>query len=181
MKTARRLSISAVATLSLAALFAISSAAVRGDNAQTLTGTWLVWPEFAPGLKVPALHTYHSDGTLSAADTFSGGGIPGLPIRTTPNHGVWERTGPASFAVTSLFLVYDAGSSLLVGFGRARASVLLTTPEADRGTGVVSADFLACPSPVTCPDPTAADAAWMPFPNFPPEVPVTSTRVNVVQ
>lgn len=120
-------------------------------------------------------------GASRRLDTFSQGGLPGVSVRTTPLHGAWQRTGPATFATTNLFLVYEAASSVLIGFGRARAAVTVTAPDADRASGTVVLEFLGCPSPVACPDPQAAEAAWEPFPDFPPSVPVAATRLRVVE
>lgn len=181
MNTTPRLSAVIVASVVLAVLFAVSAPAVNADNAQTLTGTWVIWFPVGLDAHVPAIHTYLADGTVIATDTFSQGGLPGVPIRSTPVHGVWKRTGPATFAISHLFLVYDAASSLLIGFGRSRGTVALSVPDASEASGTVALEFLGCPSPVSCPDPQAADSTWMPFPGFPPGVPVTATRLRLVE
>ena len=181
MNTTRRLTTAIVASVVLAILFAVPAPAVNADNSQTLTGTWVGWFPMGPGARVPAIHTYLADGTIISTDTFLHGGLPGLPIRSTPVHGVWERTGPATFAISNLFLLYDAESSVLIGFGRARGTVTLSVPDASEASGTVVLEFLGCPSPLSCPDPQAADSTWMPFPDFPPSVPVTATRLRLVE
>ena len=174
----------AAATLVVAAWFLLSPV-VNAADTQTLAGTWVVWVELtvSPGVQVqvPALHTYHSDGTITSSDVLSLGGLPGNPFRITPMHGVWERTGPSVFATTSLFLVYDASSSLLIGFGRARTTLSFAKDDPDQASGTAKAEFLLCLSPFACPDPQAADAAWVSFPGFPPSLPVTATRLRLVQ
>ncbi len=181
MCTASCFSRSAVAALATATLFLVSSPPMKAADTQTLTGTWIVWAEPQFGVRVPALHTYHSDGTITSSDTFMFGGVPGATIRITPLHGVWERTGPSAFAATSLVLVYDASSSLLIGFGRARATVSFPKNDPDHISGTASVEFLPCPSPVACPNPLAADAAWAPFPGFPPNFQATAARLRLVQ
>jgi len=171
----------AAATLVVAALFLISPSAGNAADTQTLAGTWVVWAEIQSGVRVPTLHTYHSDGTITSSDVLSLGGLPGNPFRITPMHGVWERTGPSVFATTSLFLVYDASSSLLIGFGRARTTLSFAKDDPDQASGTAKAEFLLCLSPFACPDPQAADAAWVSFPGFPPSLPATATRVRLVQ
>ena len=178
MKTSHRFSTSALA---VAALFLIPAIAVNAADTQTLAGTWVVWAEIRPGVRVPALHTYHSDGTITSSDTLMFGGLPGVSIRISPLHGVWERTGPSTFATTNLALIYDAGSSLLIGFGRARATASFGKSDPDQVSGTASVEFLPCPSPFACPDPQAVDAAWVPFPGLPPSLPVTATRLRLVQ
>jgi hypothetical protein len=178
MRISNRFSRLAAATLAAAALFLLSPSAVNAADTQTLTGTFVVWAELGPGVQVPALHTYHSDGTITSSDVLMFGGL-GIPIRITPMHGVWERTGPSAFATTNLFLVYDASSSLLIGFGRARAAVF-TGKDADQISGTAYAEFLPCPSPFACPDPQAAGAAWAPFPGVPPSLTLTGTRLRLV-
>ena len=182
MHTPHRFSRSAVAALAVAALFLISSPAMIAADRQTLAGTWVVWAELQPGVQVPQLLTYHSDGLITSSDVLTFGGLPGITFRITPMHGVWERTGPNAFATTNLFLVYDASSNLLIGFGRARAAVSFTGNDADQISGTAYAEFLSCPSPFACPDPQGAGAAWVvPFPGFPPSLKVTATRLRLVR
>ncbi len=181
MRTPHRFSRWFAAALVAAAWFLISPSAGYAADTQTLTGTWILWAELPTGARVPALHTYHSDGTITSSDVLSFGGLPGVPIRITPLHGVWERTGPRAFATTNLFLVYDASTSLLIGFGRARATISFTGNDDDQFSGTAYPEFLPCPSPFACPDPQAAGAAWAPFPGLPPSFPATATRLRLVQ
>ena len=178
MKTAHRFAASVVVAAILAALFVTSARSVKADNAQTLAGTWITWILAGPGLRIPALQVYSADGTVVSEDAIKQGGVPDNPLRGSPMYGVWTRTGPASFAIKGLFLVFDATSSVLIGFGRTQGTVVLSTPEANEASGTISVEFLACPSPLTCPDPQAADAAWAPFPGFGSSMLVTATRLR---
>ena len=105
------------------------------------------------------------------------GGLPGVTTRATPLLGVWERTGNSTFATKNLSWVFDAASSMLIGFVRARAEIIFS--KEDAGSGTVRVEFLPCPSPIACPDPVASDAAWMPMPNLPPVLQGTATRLRV--
>lgn len=168
------------ATLLVAAIFVTMPSTAECENHRSLAGTWIVWADIQPGVRVPSLHTYHSDGTVTLSDVFMFGGLPGIPIRATPMHGVWEKTGRTTFTTTNLSLVYDAASSLLIGFTRARAEVSFMEKDADRVSGTVYVEFLQCSSPVACTDPQAPGAAWMPFPGMPASFQVTATRLDPV-
>jgi len=169
----------AAAALVLAAVPLTAIPALRADNRHELVGTWVVSASPMPGVHVPVIQTLTSDGTILSSDVTMFGGLPGVGIRVTPLHGVWERTGRNLVSTTNLALVYDAPSSLLIGFARSRA-----TSSVDRRgilSGTVVVEFLACPSPVACPDPQDAGAAWVPMPGFPPSFPVTGRRLELVE
>lgn len=180
MKGARWFSVASLAAVVLAAMF-LTPAAPKADDSRSLTGTWVIFAEPMPGVRVPALHTYNSDGSIVSSDVLTFGGLPGVSIRTTPLHGVWARTGRGSFATTNLTLVYDAASSMLIGFGRARVGISMDMQDTSRLSATAVVEFLACPSPIACPDPQSADAVWVPFPGFPPSLPVTAERLRLVE
>ena len=180
MQIAHRSSGLATATLVVAALLLISPSAVNGADNWSVVGTWVVWSEIQPGSRVPSLHTYHQDGTITSSDVFSFGGLPGVPIRNTPLYGVWEKTKPNAYACTYLSLVYDAASSLFIGFLRARAELSFTGNDTNEIPAAIHIDFLSCQTPVSCPDPKAPDAAWMPLPGFPSTFKATATRLSLV-
>jgi hypothetical protein len=180
MCTRHRLSKAAAAALALAALVCLSSQALRADHGrQSVAGTWVTWAEPMPGVRVPLLQTFSPDGTIVSSDVMMFGGLPGVAVRETPLHGVWDHTGRNVITTTNLSLIYDARSSLLVGFARARAMVTFTRANRVEGTAVI--EFLPCASPAACPDPQAPDTAWVPFPNLPPSFPVVSTRLQLVE
>jgi hypothetical protein len=180
MTSARGLSVASLAAVVLAAVFLVPPVS-KADDSGSLTGTWVIFAEPMPGVRVPALHTYNSDGTIVSADVLTFGGLPGVSVRITPLHGVWDRTGRRSFTTTNLTLVYDAASSVLIGFGRARVSLTMDKHDTSRFSATSVVEFLACPSPVACPDPQSADAAWVPFPGLPPSLPVTAERLRPVK
>jgi hypothetical protein len=179
MSTRHRLLKAATVAVVLAALAYLASPTLVADNRHEIAGTWMVWATPFPGMHVPLLQTLSPEGTIVSADVTMFGGLPGVPIRATPMHGVWERTSRNVVSTTNLALIYDASSSLLIGFSRSRATSSFDRHGDIAGTVVV--EFLACPSPVACPDPLAADATWVPFPGFPPSFPFTGKRVQVVE
>jgi hypothetical protein len=179
MCTRHRLLKAAAAALVLAALPLLASPSLVADNRHEIAGTWLVWASPMPGVRVPLIQTLSPEGTIVTSDVTMFGGLPGVSIRATPMHGVWERTSRNVVSTTNLALIYDAPSSVLIGFSRSRA-----TSSFDRHgdiAGTVIVEFLACPSPVACPDPLAADATWIPFPGFPPSFTFTGKRLSLVE
>jgi hypothetical protein len=179
MFTRHRLLRAAAAALVLAALPFVAFPSATAENRHEVAGTWVVFASPMPGVQVPLVQTFTADGTIVTSDVTMFGGLPGVAIRSTPMHGVWERTGRNLYTTTNLALIYDAPSSLLIGFARSRATVSFNR----RGeiAGTVAVEFLACPSPVACPDPQATDADWMPMPGFPPSFPVTGKRLQLVE
>jgi hypothetical protein len=162
------------------------SVVVPGANAETSAmpqpwGTW-VWLTHTPsGAALPALVTLHQDGTVAVSDTTMFGGLPGSTMLSTPLSGVWERTGPHAIGGTSLYLVFDSATSLLAGFGRARTALEFPVGMADQFQGIMFVDFLACPTPFTCPDPQNTSAAWMAFNPAVPSFAVSAKRLRRVE
>jgi len=173
------------AALVVAALSLMSPPALNAEGVTfwwwpPVAGTWVWWSELQPGVRVPTLVTYHSDGLVTASDVLTFGGLPNVPYRITPLNGVWAATGRNTFATTSLFLVYNASSSLLIGFGRCRASMSFADNDSDQISGTLYCELLSCPSPVACPDPQSANATWVPIPGFPASAPATAARLRRV-
>jgi hypothetical protein len=103
------------------------------------------------------------------------GSFPELfPFKVTPLHGAWSRLSWRRFGGTSLMLFFDASTSALVGFGRARSAILLEDRSHISGTMVL--DMLPCPTALSCPDPTQADSSWIPLGEFP----FKAVRLHVV-
>ena len=145
-------------------------------------GTWIWWTYTPAGAALPALVTFHEDGTVAGSDfRMFGGTASNLPRRTTPLHGVWERTGPHTIGVTSLYLVYDALSTRLIGFGRTRATLEFTPEDFDRFEGTMFVDFLSCGTPATCPNPQDRSAAWKPYDTMVPSFVVSAKRLHRVE
>jgi hypothetical protein len=169
----------AAAALVLAALLFVASPALVADNRHAIAGTWVTWASPMPGMQVPVLQTFSADGTVVSSDVTMFGGLPGLSIRVTPMHGLWERTGRNVIKTTSLAMVYDASTSLLIGFVRSRATGSFN--EAGEVVGTLIPQFLGCASPVACPDPLSPDATWGLVPGFPASMTFTSTRLQLVE
>jgi len=173
--------------LAVIVLLAAPAGLVAGSNSNQgqaegyqPAGSWVWWTSFGTPGSVPALVTYHTDGTLSGADglmflTPDGGKI-------SPIHGVWERTGPKGFGGASLYMLYNPAGTL-VGFARAR-SALHFVDDPDHIEGVMFVDIgLPCASPpFGCPDPVSPGATWTPHPMMPPGgFPVSATRIHRVE
>lgn len=130
-------------------------------------GTW-VWRTYVgPGLTLPALITFHSDGTITGSDATMFGGVPGAETKTTPIHGVWERTGRQSIGGTGLYLIFDSASGVLIAMGRSRSSLQFATGF-ESFQGKMFVETLACATgPLTCPNPLDPNAQWVAFPGMP--------------
>jgi len=99
-----------------------------------------------------------------------------FPFKITPLHGVWERTGPGQFGVTSLMLGFDPATNVLVAIGRARADIRFDG-DFDHLAGTLYGELLFCPTPFSCPNPTDPAAPWI---TTTPPVPFTAIRVRRV-
>lgn len=149
----------------------------------TLIGTW-AWQTMLPvdpnhQLPLPALVTYHQDGTVTGADGMMFGGIPANPYRYTPLHGVWERTGHHTFRGTGLFLRFDAATGILVAIVRTRSHIEFGA-DFDHINGTMHGDLLSCSTPLTCPDPTSAPPeAWQPY-GLVSDFSFTASRLHIV-
>ena len=142
-------------------------------------GTW-VW---TINNQLPALVTLHIDGTVSVSDGRMFGGLqPNSTIRLTPLHGVWERTGFQSIGGTSLYLLFDATTGVLLAWGRSRVSITFAD-DFDHFQGKMFVETLPCAAgpPVSCPDPLAAGAKWVPNANVQADgLPISATRLERV-
>lgn len=143
-------------------------------------GTWVLLELLPSGAALPAMMTIHQDGTFVVSGIHMFGGLPGSTQRLTPLQGVWERTGPRAFRATGLHLVFDAFTSLLIGFSRVRAAIEFPAGSTNELQGIAFQDFLACPTPVTCPDPQDPSAQWMPDP-LASSAPVSAKRLRMVE
>ena len=146
------------------------------------SGTW-IWSTYTPaGAALPALVTFHQDGAVAGADfSMFGGTTSNLSRRTTPFRGVWERTGPHTIGVTSLYLVYEAATGRLIGFGRTRSTIEFTPGDLDHFEGTMFVDVLSCATPATCPDPQDSSAAWKPYDTMVPSFVVSAKRLHRVE
>ena len=142
-------------------------------------GTW-VW---TTDNRIPSLVTFHLDGTVSVSDGRMFGGVqPNSTTRLTPLHGVWERTGFQGIGGTSLYLIFDATTGVLLRWGRSRTSITFAD-DFDHFQGKMFGESLSCEPgpPVSCPDPQDPGAKWTPNPNTPPDgFPISGTRLKRV-
>lgn len=155
-------------------------ASTRDDGIQPW-GTWVWQTSFGPGMSMPALLTLHKDGTVSVSDGLMFGGLPGSTMRTSPLHGVWENTGPRRIGGTSLWLIFDAPSGVLVAIGRCRTALQLAG-DGEGLEGKMFLEMLPCNGPLGCQDPLDPAAQWLPYPNLPPTgfLSVTAKRLHRV-
>jgi len=182
-KTMRTLS--AVPALAVLVLGATGIAAEPQPN-NAVSGHWgQVWGTWVwlTNNRLPALVTFQIGGTVSVSDGSMFGGLqPNSTVRMTPLHGVWERTGIQTIGGTSLWLIFDATTGLLTGWGRARTSITFAD-DFDHFQGRMFVETLACTAGtvVSCPDPLDAGAKWTPNANMPPDgFPISATRLERV-
>ncbi len=161
----RSLTLIASAVLLVIVLAASANSQATGTANNHFWGTWIHNVELFPGGTAPALVTIHSDGTMSVSSSFMFG-MPGMPIRMSPIHTVWEKTGPKSIAATSIFFVFDA-DGVMTGYQRNRCT-LTASDDFNSYTGKEYMDTLACPAGAfSCPDPTDPAAVWVPNQGMP--------------
>ena len=140
-------------------------------------GTYVWQTQMGSGNHLPALITFHSDGTISGSDGSMSGAL-NQKIRTTPLHGVWERTGWQSIGGTTLYLVFDAATGAVMKYGRARSS-LQFADDFNSFQGKIFIESLTCATPMTCADPLDPAAKWDPNPTMPTDgFPVTGQRLE---
>jgi hypothetical protein len=148
-------------------------APARAQDADTqFKGSWIHYLN-ASGLPsgpyLPTLITFHADGTMNASSSlmFGSPAMPAAPLRYSPIHAVWEKIGPKSIAVTSLFFSFDPDGRM-TGYQRNRI-VLELGDDRDTYTGLLYLDALPCGAigVFSCPNPLDPTASWMPNPNMP--------------
>jgi hypothetical protein len=167
------------------ALLALAAPVQAQDADAQFTGSWIHYLN-ASGLPsgpyIPTLITFHSDGTMMASSAlmFGSPSMPYAPVRYSPVHAVWEKIGPKTIAVTSLFFATDP-EGRMTGYQRNRI-VLELAGDRHTYTGLLFLDMLACPSGVfSCPNPLDPAGTWTPNPNMPQGgYQVTGYRLKVV-
>ena len=148
------------------------SAADADSHGSTLWGTWYVTFDFGLNANIPAVATFHRDGTLVTSDGSDFGGPPFL-VQSTPLRGVWVRTGAGTFEGAALYLNGDVVTGELVTITNARLLIQFGNGF-DHIRGTVFLDTFQCPTPFTCPDPLTAD----PDTSSPP-IPFRGSRLRV--
>lgn len=139
-------------------VLALAGPAQAQDTDNQFTGTWVHWSPTEGG-PVPNLVTIHPDGTLTVTSWFMfGGGVS--ENRISPIHAVWEKAGPNSIRVTSMFFVFDGTGSLLAL--QRNSCTLQLGASHDRYTGTETMLMTPCASTFKCPDPFDPDTPWVP-------------------
>ena len=172
----------------LIALF-VAASAIAAEPQQN-RGPWGHWGQFwgtwvwTTNNRLPGLVTFQFDGTMVVSDgSMFGGIIPNSTTRMTPLHGLWERTGLQSIGGTSLWLIFDSNTGMIMGWGRSR-STLQFADNFDHLQGKMFVETLACAAgpPVSCPDPLDSAVKWVANPNMPQDgFPVSATRLERVE
>ncbi len=145
-------------------------------------GTWLMRLELPTG-DIPFISTINQEGTTVSSSSLMYGGLPGFsPTWSSAIHDVWERTGPKTMNVTSFNFMFNPGThptapGKLLGFVRSRVTMEFDG-DGNHLVGVMDNEFLACPTPLTCPDINDANAVWTPRLVG---IPCTAVRLQVVE
>jgi hypothetical protein len=128
----------------------------------TLTGTWIFSTVAGPGMTIPAVVTYHADGTITYSDATMFGGSAMAPYKFGTYNGVWQQIRQNRFGTTAIGLMFDPGTNAVIGFARGR-SALRYHGNTSTLVGKLYLETVACPTPFTCPDPTNPNLVWTPF------------------
>lgn len=130
-------------------------------------GTWLFRMHLPTGGDIPFISTMSQEGSTVSSSSLMYGGLPGFASTwSSAIHDIWERNGPNAIKVTSFNLMFNAGNAptapgKLLGFVRSRATMAFDG-DGDHMVGVMDNEFLACPTPLTCPDINDPNAVWTP-------------------
>lgn len=159
---------------------------------RAVVGNWYVAlaagpfnPNFA-GLNLSGLAQFHSDLTFMLSDAGDFGAQSFATTVATPQYGAWSVTGrnkslsQRRVIGTTLFLEADKATGEALGW--TKVQFVIEVIDGNHLQGAANVFFLPCentppfPTPITCPDPIANAAAFMPA--SPPDVPVTFTRIT---
>lgn len=167
-----------IAVTAIVGMLAIPANAQGPSNDNQVWGVW-VHKIHIPAGHIPGLVTNHFDGTSSVSSSLMFGGLSGGTKLQSPIHNIWEKAGPSSIVRTSLFFTFDE-NGVLTGYQRNRTRVTFSR-DFKSYTGKEFMETLACPSPVTCPDPLDPTATWTPFPGMPSDgFTVSGKRASIV-
>jgi len=171
------LKMAALAAVLVSTAAAADSRVLAIGNWGQVWGTWIWYTQVGPGVAMPALITFHADGTITGVDSSSA--VPNTTANESPLQGVWERTGWQSIGGTSLLFMTDPQTGVLVALGRSRSS-LTFSGDFNQFQGTMYFETVGCPAgPPSCPDPLASSTKWMPMPGMPPNgFPVNGTRLQ---
>ncbi len=105
----------------LASLFAVQSAPpTAGGDGQHLEGSWVV----SAVANLPVLPPPHLTALLTFTADGSAVGTPALAFVVSNAHGVWQRLGNRSFAVTLVYLRRDSAGEF-IGTSKVRSTLTL--------------------------------------------------------
>jgi hypothetical protein len=166
----------------------------RTDFGRGIVGNWYLALDagpFDPGLSgtfLSGLAQFHSDRTFMINDAGDFGADSFFGTLASPQYGAWriERDAHhkgASIDGTAIYLEVRKPSGELLGWNKVHFKLHVVSR--NRVEGTINAFFLPCadappfPTPLTCPDPVANAAAFVPA--SPPDVPITMTRIIVGQ
>lgn len=123
-----------------------------------LTGTWYIRFQIdgtPPGFHLPAVITFHADGTYEAVDGGDFGAIPDLPYDQASQLGNWRWRGGNRYVAEGLILSFsrEAGSEgQLVNILGSIIDIELDRRR-DAFTATVTQKIWFCPDTFFCPDP----------------------------
>lgn len=113
---------------------------------------------------VPVLITANRDGTLTGVISLlfnAGGGA----AKEGPIHGIWQRTGPKTVGVTTLFFIFNSIGNM-IAYERTRASLTFNDGfQSYEGTEILEQS--PCNTSMGCPDPLDPATVWTSSPDMP--------------
>lgn len=168
-----------VAIVAAAAMFLSFPASAQGpSNNNQVWGVWVHRIHVGPERTITALVTNHFDGTASVSSGLMFGSPPATTLQS-PIHNMWEKTGARRIERTSLLFTFTL-SGVLTGFQRNRTWVEFSQ-DFNSYEGREFMETLACPTPVSCPDPLDPAAVWTPLPTMPADgFVVSGKRASIV-
>lgn len=168
MPTSFKSPISLLGTGLVIAIFSITGlSGIQGQSFNSIqlprlpVGTWYITfliEEAPPGFNLPALITFHRDGTFTAVDGGDFGALAELPFNQTTQQGVWQWSGGKEFVATGMILSFSREFEMegqLDNVSKTRIDIEFGN-DPDEFTAVVSQEFWFCPSTFFCPDPFTA-------------------------
>ena len=133
-----------------------------GSNQNQPWGLWSQKIPVGPGLSIHEVLSFHFDGTLTGTGSLLFGGVPPFGVaRASSIHGVWQKTGPRTIEGTAYAYNFDSVTGIVSNYVRSRWTIEFSA-DFNSYTGTASLATLACPTPLTCPDPANPSAVWTP-------------------
>lgn len=123
-----------------------------------LTGTWYVRFRIdgtPPGFNLPAVITFHADGTFEAVDGGDFGALPDLPYDQASQMGAWKWLGGNRYRADGLILSFSrqAGSEGQLDNILGTIIEIELDRRHDSFTAGVTQKIWYCPDTFFCPDP----------------------------